>query len=129
MVKAWSLTIAALAVAVMIVGATPALASKNASVKTTDKNPGGRATFTDVGYHYELKVCDQQKDGWAAVAYASFHRKGRQNRVVDLNSKGGCARSFVYILPRYIGRTVHVTVCLDKKGTREDYCGLAEGEA
>ena len=124
------LTIAALAAAVIVVGAIPALAaSKNASVLTNDPAPGGKAIFTDVGYHYQLQACDRQKDGWAAVAYASFHKWGRQNKVVDLNSKGGCARTFIYILGRNLGRPVYVTVCLDKKGTKESYCDYNVGRS
>ena len=128
MIKARSLlTIATLAAAVTLAGAMPALASKNASVLTNDAAPGGKAIFTDVGYHYELKACDLQKDGWAAVAYASFHKWGRQNRVVDLNSKGGCVRTFIYVLGRNLGRPVYVTVCLDKRNTPERFCDYNVG--
>jgi hypothetical protein len=122
------LIIAALTSAVLIAGAIPAFAaSKNASVLTDDPAPGGQAIFTDVGYHYELKACDRQKDGYAAVAYASFHKWGRQNRVVDANSKGGCARTFIYVLGENLGKNVYVTVCLDRRDTPEKFCDYNVG--
>jgi hypothetical protein len=127
MSKARFLTIAALAAAVMLAAAVPALASKNTSVLTDDPAPGGKAIFMDVGFQYELKACDRQKDGWAAVAYASFHKWGRQNKVVDLNSKGGCARTFIHVLGRNLDRPVYVTVCLDKRGTPERFCDYNVG--
>jgi hypothetical protein len=124
------LAVAVLAAAVTITGAIPALAaSKNASVLTDDASPGGKAIFTDEGYHYQLKACDLQKDGYAAVAYASFNKGGRQNRVVDPNSRGGCAREFIYILGRNLGRPVYVTVCLSKKSTGDKFCDSNVGRS
>jgi hypothetical protein len=127
MTKLRRLTIAALTAALMVAGAIPALASKNASVLTDDPAPGGKAIFTDIGFQYELKACDRQKDGYAAVAYASFHKWGRQNRVVDRNSKGGCARTFIDVLGRNLDRPVYVTVCLFKRSAGHRFCDYNVG--
>jgi hypothetical protein len=133
--KPRSLAVAVLAAAALLAGAQPALASpKNASVLSDDASPGGKASFVVDGlYSHRLTACDLQKDGYAAVAYASFHKFSRrnpgthQNRVVDLNSKRGCAHGSIGISSPNLGRRVYVTVCLYRKTTGHRFCDTNVG--
>jgi hypothetical protein len=125
------LAIAVLAAAVMVTGAIPAHAAKSASVLTDDGNPSGKAIFTlsDFNlYTYDLKACDLHSDGYGTVAYASFHKGGRENRAWDPNSKGGCVRQFVHIRnSANLGRKVYVTVCLHNREKGHRYCDYNVG--
>ncbi|MGA5895102.1 hypothetical protein [Streptomyces venetus] len=58
----------AAAVVVSLATATGAHADSN-EMKTNDDNPGGKLTFNSDGD--KTKVCDEQADGWSAVAYVS----------------------------------------------------------
>jgi hypothetical protein len=124
-------TILAAAAALLIAVVQPAYASEDVKlVLTSDANPGGGASFKEViAGHFTLTACDRQKgDGHGAVAYASFHRWGFQNRVADLNGGGnGCASRDVRIDFSNFGRPVYVTVCLNKTGNR--FCRYRVGRA
>jgi hypothetical protein len=126
-----SLLIAILAAAGVLAAAQPAVAGKDVrDVRTTDPAPGGRASWieTRVAGHFSLRACDLQKDGHGVVAYASFIKGGRQNRIADLDGANGrCKRRIVSISLNNFNRPVYVMVCLHKTG--KQFCRTKVGRS
>jgi hypothetical protein len=120
MVKLRNVLIAAIAAAVMLVAAVPAVAEPLASKAYEDANGEVRGTgmFFETGNHtnYYLRACDRESDGHSVIAKLVQFGRGVVDQVVDTNgaSKGdrgprGCAYSGEGIVR---GEAYAVAVCL-----------------
>lgn len=121
----------AAAVVVSLTMATGAQAASH-EMKTDDGDPGGKVTFNSDGD--KTTVCDEQADGWSAVAYV-INPNGTKRYGVRASGDGNCRTRSADNGGRYnLSDGTHYTfrVCLDHdgSGTGDDrFCDSARWQA
>ncbi|WP_262706397.1 MULTISPECIES: hypothetical protein [Streptomyces] len=121
----------AAAVVVSLTMATGAHAASH-EMKTDDGDPGGKLTFNSDGD--KIKVCDEQADGWSAVAYV-INPDGSTRYSLSARGNGNCTPRSADDGGRYNlhdGTDYTFRVCLDHdgSGTGDDrFCDSARWTA
>ncbi|MDN0199985.1 hypothetical protein [Streptomyces sp. S.PNR 29] len=101
-------------------------------MKTDDDNPGGKLTFNSDGD--KTKVCDEQADGWSAVAYV-INPNGSTRYSLRASGNGDCDDRSADDGGQYNlddGTYYTFRVCLDHdgSGTGDDrFCDSARWQA